>query len=154
DHISLYFDAFHPQGLVKIGPKFYLSAVEVLKPTEGSKPWKTGFSRTAGEGVAHLFEFDAEGKILREIRLGEETMYHPGGMDFDGKSIWVPVSEYRPKSFTIIYKVDPETLRAVEVFRVMDHIGGLVYNRELNTLVGLNWGAEYFYEWTPEGRVL
>src|SRR5579885_2267448 len=75
DHIPLHFDAFHTQGLVKIGPKFYLSAVEVLESTEGCKEWKTGFSRTAGKGVAHLFEFDGEGRLLRDIRLGGDTLY-------------------------------------------------------------------------------
>jgi len=25
-------------------------------------------------------------------------VYHPGGIDFDGVNIWVPVAEYRPDS--------------------------------------------------------
>lgn len=154
DRVPIQFNAFHTQGLVKIGPHFYLSAVEVLKKTSRTKSWKTGFSRTIGEGVGHLFEFNAQGELLREITLGEGSMYHPGGMDFDGRWIWIPVSEYRPNSFSIIYKVDPETLQVVEAFRVTDSIGGVVFNREFNTIVGLNWGAKYFYEWTPDGKML
>ncbi len=152
--IPLQFDAFHTQGLVKIGSNFYISSVEVQQKTKSASASKTGFNKTAGQGVAHLFQVDEQGKIVNQITLGEETMYHPGGMDYDGESIWVPVSEYRPKSLSIIYKVDPTTLKAVEAFRVMDHIGGVVFNRELKTLVGLNWGSDFFYEWTPEGRVL
>ena len=32
-------------------------------------------------------------------------MYHPGGIDYDGRHIWVPVAEYRPNSRSIIYRV-------------------------------------------------
>jgi len=154
DHVPLRFDAHHTQGMVKIGPNFYLSAVEVLEKTASTKAWKSGYSRTVGKGIGHLFEFDLQGQLLREIHLGGDTLYHPGGMDFDGQWIWVPVAEYRPRSFTIIYKVDPVTLKTVEAFRVKDHIGALVFNRELKTLVGMSWGAEFFYEWTPDGHLL
>ena len=47
-------------------------------------------------------------------------MYHPGGIDYDGDDIWVPVAEYRPNSRSIVYRVDPETMKATEVFRFAD----------------------------------
>lgn len=139
--IPLKFDAHHTQGLVKIRDRFYLSSVEVL-----DKKKKTG--------VGHLFEFDGQGNLLRQITLGDAALCHPGGMDFDGTWIWVPVAEYRPKSRAIVYKVDPKTLLAAEAFRVEDHIGAVVFNRELKTVVGLSWDGDDFYEWTPEGRML
>jgi hypothetical protein len=81
-------------------------------------------------------------------------IYHPGGIDYDGESIWVPVAEYRPRSEAVLYKVNPATLKAVEAFRVKDHLGAVVFNREEKTVVGMNWGAEAFYEWSTDGRLI
>ena len=33
-----------------------------------------------------------------DLTLGEGAIYHPGGIDYDGTHIWVPVAEYRPNS--------------------------------------------------------
>ena len=33
----------------------------------------------------------------RDLTLGEGAIYHPGGIDYDGRHIWVPLSEYRPE---------------------------------------------------------
>ncbi|MPR36274.1 DUF6454 family protein [Salmonirosea aquatica] len=135
--LPLAFPAHHPQGMVKIGSYFYMSSVEVL-------------DRAAGKGTGHLFKFDDKGKLLADLRLGEGAMYHPGGIDFDGKYIWVPVAEYRPNSHSIVYKVDPETLKSTEVFRVDDHVGGLVHDTDSHTLHGISWGSRTFYAWPLE----
>ncbi|GHB61328.1 DUF6454 family protein [Persicitalea jodogahamensis] len=132
--IPLLFPAHHPQGMVKIGTNFYLSSVEVL-------------DRAAGEGIGHLFEFDASGKLLADLKLGEGPMYHPGGIDFDREAIWVPVAEYRPDSRSVVYKVDPATLATTEVFRFADHIGGIVHDFVSHKLHGINWGSRHFYQW-------
>ena len=104
--IPLRFATFHPQGLLKIGADFYLSSVEVRDAPERSKPVGSGYG--PGSGVGHLFKFDADGALRTDLHLGEGTAYHPGGIDYDGRSIWVPVSEYRPDSRAVIYKVDPD----------------------------------------------
>jgi hypothetical protein len=51
------------------------------------------------------------------------------------------VAEYRPNSQSIIYRVDPETMKAEEMFRFKDHIGGLVRDTEDNSLHGVSWGS-------------
>ena len=135
--LPLAFPAHHPQGIVKIGPYFYMSSVEVL-------------DRTAGKGVGHLFKFDQQGNLLADLQLGEGAMYHPGGLDYDGKYIWIPVAEYRPNSHSIVYKIDPETLNSTEVFRFDDHLGGLVHNTDSHKLHGISWGSRTFYEWPFE----
>ncbi len=114
-----------------------MSSVEVL-------------DRAAGKGVGHLFQFDSTGKPLADIRLGEGAMYHPGGIDFDGQHIWVPVAEYRPNSRSIIYRVDPESLKVTEVFRFDDHLGGLVHDTDSHKLHGISWGSRTFYDWPLE----
>jgi hypothetical protein len=60
----------------------------------------------------------------------------------------VPVAEYRPNSRSIVYRVDPATMKADEVFRFPDHIGGIVRNTDDNTLHGVSWGSRRFYRWT------
>ena len=65
-----------------------------------------------GEGVGHVFKVDMKGNLLADLRIGEGAIYHPGGIDYDGRYIWVPVTEYRPNSRSIIYRVDPITMKA------------------------------------------
>jgi hypothetical protein len=141
--IPLDFPAHHPQGMVKVGSFFFMSSVEVL-------------DRAAGKGIGHLFHFNSAGKLLADIRLGEGAMYHPGGIDFDGQHIWIPVAEYRPNSRSIIYRVDPESLKVTEIFRFDDHLGGLVHDPDSHTLHGISWGSRNFYDWTLDanGKVL
>lgn len=149
--VPLAFPSYHPQGMVKIGDRFYMSSVEIIERTQRFDAPRDGLDRTAGKGAGHLFEFDASGKLLRQVKLGEGDIYHPGGIDYDGQHVWVPVAEYRPNSRSIVYRVDPATLQATEVFRFADHIGGIVHDKEAKTLNGVSWGSRRFYRWTLDG---
>jgi hypothetical protein len=152
--IPLQFETYHPQGLARVGDRLFLSSVEVLEaPVRYPEP-VDGYDRTPGRGRGHLFELTLDGRLLRQIELDEGTVYHPGGIDYDGRSLWVPVAEYRPDSRAIVYRVDPETLRAREAFRVTDHVGGLVRDRVSGRLHGVSWGSRRFYTWTSRGRKL
>jgi len=135
--IPIGFRTFHPQGLVKIGDAFVVSSVD--------KDGRAG----------HVFKIDAGGRLVADLRLGEGALYHPGGIDYDGQNIWVPVAEYRPDSRAIVYRVDPKTMKAEEVFRFADHIGALAYNTDDRTLHGVSWGSRRFYRWTlgADGKV-
>lgn len=145
--IPLQFKTHHPQGMVKIGDTLYLSSVEVKTKPEKYPTPQDGYDRNTGAGIGHLFKMDMQGNLLDSVTLGEGTIYHPGGIDYDGENIWVPVAEYRPNSSSIIYKVDPKTLKPTEVFRYKDHIGGIVHNTESNALHGISWGSRRFYDW-------
>src|SRR3982751_6437825 len=125
--IPVAFRTFHPQGMVKIGETFFVSSVEVI-------------DRDAGKGIGHLFKIDKAGGLIADLRLGEGAIYHPGGIDYDGTSIWVPVAEYRPDSRAIIYRVDPAAMTATEMFRVADHVGAIVHDTDAGTLHGVSWG--------------
>src|SRR5260221_13354134 len=92
--LPIVFRTFRPQGMVKIGETFFVSSVEVI-------------DRDAGKGVGHLFKIDKAGSLITDLRLGEGARYHPGGLDYDGANVWVPVAEYRPDSRSIVYRVDP-----------------------------------------------
>jgi hypothetical protein len=153
--VPLTFTTHHPQGMVKVGDTFFVSSVEVKVPTRRLATPEGSYDRSAGEGVGHLFKFDKAGNLLGDLRLGEGSIYHPGGIDYDGTSIWVPVAEYRPNSRSIVYRVDPVSMRATEVFRFADHIGAVIHNTDDNTLHGVSWGSRRFYRWTlgRDGKV-
>ena len=127
------FDAFHPQGMVKIGDTFFVSSVD------------------KAERAGHLFKIDSTGKLLADLRLVEGAMYHPGGIDYDGREIWLPLAEYVPDSHAVIYRIDPATMKAVEVVRIADHIGAVVHNTDDKTLHGVSWGSRRFYRWERDG---
>ncbi|MEO8520731.1 MAG: DUF6454 family protein [Acidobacteriota bacterium] len=150
--VPLAFPTFHPQGLVRIGDTFVVSSVEVTVPPRRFETMVDGYDRDPGQGVGHLFKFDKAGTLIGELRLGEGTIYHPGGLDYDGRDIWVAVSEYRPDSRAIVYRVDPVAMRATEVFRFADHLGALVHDTDSRTLHGVSWGSRRFYRWTLDRR--
>jgi hypothetical protein len=146
--VPINFLTYHPQGMVKIGDTLFVSSVEIKVPTKRFPQPVDGFDRDTGEGVGHLFKIDKNGNRVGEITLGEGSIYHPGGIDYDGRYIWVPVAEYRPNSRSIVYRVDPETMQATEMFRFADHVGGLVHDTDDNSLHGVSWGSRRFYRWS------
>ena len=93
--------------MVKIGDALFVSSVEIKVRTRRFPQPVDGYDRDAGEGVGHLFKIDMAGNLMADLTLGEGAMYHPGGIDYDGTHIWVPVAEYRPNSRSIVYRVDP-----------------------------------------------
>ena len=146
--LPIAFRTHHPQGMVKIGATLFVSSVEVKVPTRPLAQPDGDYDRDTGVGVGHLFKIDMAGHLIADLRLGEGTIYHPGGIDFDGKQIWVPVAEYRPNSRSIVYRVDPETMKATVAFRFADHIGAIVHDTDDHTLHGVSWGSRRFYRWT------
>ena len=150
--IPVAFRTHHPQGMVKIGDALFVSSVEIKVRTRRFEKPVDGFDRDTGEGVGHVFKMDLAGNLIADLRLGEGAIYHPGGIDYDGKDIWVPVAEYRPNSRSILYRVDPSTMEATEVLRFADHIGAVALNTEDHTLHGVSWGSRRFYRWTLDGR--
>jgi hypothetical protein len=145
--VPIKFTTHHPQGMVKIGDTLFVSSVEIKVRTKRFPQPVDGYDRDAGEGIGHLFKLDLQGNLLADLTLGEGSIYHPGGLDYDGKHIWVAVAEYRPNSRSIVYRIDPDNMKATEVFRFSDHLGALVHNTDDGTLHGVSWGSRRFYRW-------
>lgn len=152
DRLRLDFPTFHTEGLAMTRDHIFLSSVEILEPTRRYPAPVDGYDRTPGKGVGHLFVMDRQGNLQRDIVLGEGDRYHPGGIDFDGENIWVPVAEYRPNSSSIIYRVDATSLDVDRQFDVPDHIGGIVLDETKHRLVGNTWGSRRYDAWTLDGR--
>lgn len=153
--LRLPFRTFHPQGMVRVGPYWFLSSVEILRTPRKLAAPVDGHAYDAGAGIAHLFKLGPDGRLLAELKLGEGSIYHPGGMDYDGRYLWVPVAEYRPDSRSIVYRITPATMTVEQVLTVPDHIGGIVHDTEDGSLNGLSWGSRRFYRWPldADGKV-
>jgi hypothetical protein len=152
--LKLDFPTFHTEGIAFTEDHIFLSAVEILEPTVKFPSPQGGYDRTAGKGKGHLFVMDKAGKLQKDIVLGEGDMYHPGGIDFDGTNVWVPVAQYRPNSSSIVYRVDAKSLDVQKQFEVKDHFGGIVMDKQTGHLFGNTWGSRRFAEWTLQGKEL
>ncbi|HEU4347676.1 MAG TPA: DUF6454 family protein [Actinoplanes sp.] len=152
--IPLRFATYHPQGFALVGDMIVMSTVEILEaPVRYPEP-VDGYDRTPGRGVGHVLVMDRLGTLIKDLTLGEGTIYHPGGIDYDGESVWVPVAEYRPNSKAIVYQIDPRTWQVNERFRVADHVGGVIRDRVTGFIHGVSWGSRTLYEWRPAGHQL
>ncbi|MEU9190668.1 DUF6454 family protein [Streptomyces sp. NPDC048484] len=148
------FATHHPQGITRgHDHRLYLSTAEITEATQPYESPVDGYDRTPGRGQGHVFVTNDEGAALGQVSLGEDTIYHPGGIDFDGEWLWVPTAEYRPDSRSIVYRVDPNTLAVHEAFRFDDHIGGIVRDRETGLLHAVTWGSRRLLTFTTEGRL-
>jgi hypothetical protein len=109
-------------------------------------------------GKGYLIEVgrkDDVGVEVGRLELGEGMLYHPGGIADDGRSVFVPVSEYRPDSRCRIYRVDLETFRPVgEPFEFPDHIGALSLDQERKRIYGMSWASRRIYVWDYEWNLL
>jgi hypothetical protein len=152
--IALDFPTHHPQGFALVGDRILMSTVEIIEPPVRYPEPVDGYDRSPGRGRGHVLVLDRGGRLIRDVVLGEGDAYHPGGIDFDGRSVWVPVAEYRPNSAAIVYRLDPATFRAEVAFRVRDHVGGVVRDRVTGLVHGVSWGSRTLYRWTPQGRQL
>ena len=147
--IPLAFPTHHPQGLAIAGDYIFLSSVQVL---EAPLHVFDSVRSTPGRGVGHMFVLDRDGKLVQDILLGAGDMYHPGGIDFDGSNIWVPVGEYRPGGNSMVLTVDPKTFEVSERFRIRDSIGWAISDPDTGTIYGGNWGSRRFYAWGADGE--
>lgn len=152
--LKLNFPTYHTEGIAYSPDHIFLSAVQITEPTVKYPTPQDGYDRTPGKGIGHLFVMDKAGNLQKDIILGEGDMYHPGGIDFDGTNVWVPVAQYRPNSSAIIYKVDATSLDVHKQFEVKDHFGGIVLDKQTGHLVGNTWGSRRFAEWDPQGKEL
>ena len=135
--IPFTFPTHHCQGMVKIGEDYWVSSVEVLPE----------FAGDLSHGKGYLFQVSATGQLLNSLELGEGSLYHPSGIDFDGSHLWIALAAYKPNSQSIIYKIDPFQRTVKEVFRWEDHLGAIALNPDTQILHGASWGSRTLYQW-------
>jgi len=154
DRVPLDFPTYHPQGFALVGDLVFMSTVEIIKqPVVYPEP-HNGYDRSPGKGVGHVLVLTRDGELVRDIELGRGHMYHPGGIDYDGRRVWVPVAQYRPDSKAIVYAIDPRSYDVRREFGYDDHVGGIVRDYETGRLHGVSWGSRTQFTWTSRGRLL
>ena len=158
DQVHLQAETWHTEGIVKLGRRWVVSSVQVTEPTVKYQNGQiiNGTDRTPGAGFGHLMSFDAQGRLLADRVLNRTGAleYHPGGLDYDGRRIWVTVAQYRPNSTSTFLRVNPLTLSTRALLRAHDHFGGVVDDTARHRLVTLNWGSREAYSWRIPRRPL
>jgi hypothetical protein len=146
--IDLHFETDHPQGVIRVGERYFLSTVRIPTTPDGA-PDKTA------PGKGFLIEVAPGGEEKARLELCDGMVYHPGGIATDGDYLYVPVSEYRPDSSCHVYKVDVETFTIVgEPVRFPDHLGALSLDPERRRFFGMSWASEKIYVWDFEWNLL
>ena len=83
---------------------------------------------------------------------------HPGGFDSDGENLWIPISQSRRNSKTIVRKfsirslIDKGDATPTESITINDHIGAIAVSRSPNRLFGANWDTLLAYELPVDGN--
>jgi hypothetical protein len=94
---------------------------------------------------------------VRDDRVSNEQLDHPGGFDFDGHSFWIPVARSRPAAPSVIVRVCSDPTRPFTdwrqeiAFQVDDHVGAIAYEGTAETLYGANWDTKKIYVWARDG---
>ena len=133
NEVPLRFPTYHVQGLDLTEQSYFVTSVD----REQGRGWLLKINRQ-------------NASLTSKRELTDGTLIHPGGVQFDGQTLWIPNAEYRRESRTMIYGVDPNSLEIRRSFSVDDHIGAIASDG-INLLYGVNWDALHFYTWDFDG---
>ena len=140
----------HTQGLELVQGRYYVTARR-----EDLFPKRALLLRTDTRGtnweVWDITPADARGNLT--------AMDHPGGMQSDGKNLWIPLAESKRKGRSVI-RVFPmagmipgQPLRPDFEFPMDDHIGAVAVDKGRNVVYGANWDTESGYVWDFQGNL-
>ncbi|MBN1807239.1 MAG: hypothetical protein JW837_18485 [Sedimentisphaerales bacterium] len=134
--IPLKFPTCHVQGLEVTGQFYFITSVD----TKQNRAWLFKINRK-------------DSRLISKKELTDGVLIHPGGLQYDGRFLWVPNAEYKRESKTKVYGLDPDTLEIRTLFEVSDHIGAVASDGK-NFIYGVNWDALHFYTWDINGHQL
>jgi hypothetical protein len=140
----------HTQGLEVTGGKYYVTARrDDVTPKRAlllrAEPAKTDWD---------VWDITPVGSAGAETALD-----HPGGMQSDGKRLWIPLAESKRKGRSIIRvfplagMVGGQPLKSEFEFPVNDHIGAVAVAANRGLVFGANWDTEAVYVWDLEGHL-
>jgi len=140
----------HTQGLEIVAGKYYVTARR-----DDVRPKMALLLRTA-VGQTNWDAWD----ITPLDNSGVPTaLDHPGGMQSDGKRLWVPVAESKRRGRSVIRVFSLASLKAGKrlvpdfEFAVDDHIGAVAVSSDRKEIFGANWDTEDVYVWDLRGRL-
>ena len=140
----------HTQGLEVAGGSYYVTARR-----EDVRPKRALLLRTETAGT----NWDAWDVTPVALPGAVTGLDHPGGMQSDGKRLWIPIAESKPKSrslirvFPLAGMVAGQPLEPELEFPVNDHIGAVAVAADHGFVFGANWDTEAVYVWDLEGHL-
>jgi hypothetical protein len=140
----------HTQGLELVDGRYYVTARR-----EDTQPRRALLLRTApGRHDWDIWD------ITPPVRPNDDAVLdHPGGLQFDGRKLWIPIAESRRGGRTLICAFSLSRLKpgrtpiAANEFEVEDHIGALAVSRKDRVLIGASWDTETVRVWSHAGRL-
>ena len=128
-------------------PSHHVQGIDV----EDGILWVSSVDRATRAGFLTRYDL-ASGRRLASVAVHDGERFHPGGIQIDGDSVWVPVAEYRRASTTWIQQRDKVTLALVAQFEVADHIGCVAAAN--GVIWGGNWDSTHIYRWRSDGTLI
>jgi len=140
----------HTQGLEVQGGRYYVTARR-----EDVRPKRALLLRTEPAGT----NWDVWDITPATPAAATMALDHPGGMQSDGKRLWIPIAESKPKShsrlcaFPLDGMVAGQPLKPEFEFLFNDHIGAVAVAADHGLLIGANWDTESVYVWDLQGHL-
>ena len=138
----------HTQGLEVTGGRYYMTARR-----DDVRPKRALLLRTetteADWDIWDITPVDTAGAVT--------ALDHPGGMQADGKRLWIPIAESKRhgrsivRVFRLTDMVAERPLKPEFEFTVNDHIGAVAVATDRALVFGANWDTESVYVWDFEG---
>ncbi len=140
----------HTQGLEVQGGRYYVTARREDVQPKGALLLRT---------EPALTNWDVWDITPATTAAAKTALDHPGGMQSDGKRLWIPIAESKPKShsricvFPLAAMVAGQPLQPAFEFPVNDHIGAVAVTADLDFVLGANWDTESVYVWDLPGNL-
>lgn len=139
----------HTQGLEIVDGNYYVTARR-----EDVAP-KRALLLRCGVGEKEWRIWD-----ITPVENGRFTsLDHPGGLQFDGERLWIPISESQRGGRTLVRAYSLKSLVPGKSapfereFTVEDHIGALAVFSDRQLMLGANWDTEKVYIWNTAGQL-
>ncbi len=140
----------HTQGLEVLNDRFYVTARR-----EDVLPKQALLLRVAAGGG----DWDVWDITPKDAGNQLSALDHPGGFQSDGRCLWIPLAESKPKGRSIIRAfalsglVRGRPLQAEREIPVKDHIGAVAVSQNKGLLFGASWDTERVYVWNLAGQL-
>ena len=140
----------HTQGLECVGAQYYVTA-----RLESSLPNTPLLLRTQPGAT----RWDVWDIAPRGLPGGTDKLDHPGGLQSDGKRLWIPVAESVRhgrsviRAFALAQLVPGQPAAPDFEFPVADHIGAVAVATNLSLVFGASWDTETVYVWDFAGHL-
>ena len=140
----------HTQGMEIAAGQYFVTARRDDVLPKQALLLRTGSTRTDWD-VWDITPVDTVGGVM--------ALDHPGGMQSDGRLLWVPLAESKRNGRSIIrvYSiaglVAGQPAKAEFEFPVEDHIGAMAVSVDRRLVFGASWDTEKVYVWNWQGRL-